>query len=121
MKKTVWKKILISFFMIVSFCAMQENVFATEIGQEALAEDAEVLASGQCGDNLNWLLTTDGDMTISGIGEMWDFRDGAERYDFHECPWANYKAQIISVCFEDGITKIGADAFDTSAQQGLNP
>ena len=111
MKKIIGKVILTVFIAISSFWGMQENTFATGISQETLSEDAEVLASGQCGDDLNWVLTVDGDMTISGAGKMWDFRNDASWYDYHECPWGNYKEQIKRVCFNDGITQIGADAF----------
>ena len=50
-------------------------------------------ASGKCGDNLTWSLT-DGTLTISGTGKMYDF-------DYESVPWAdgNVKIQIKKVDF----------------------
>ena len=39
---------------------------------------ASVIDKGQCGDNAYWTLTSDGTLTISGTGEMWDFNYGEE-------------------------------------------
>ena len=66
----------------------------------ALTEDA----SGSCGENLTWELTTDGTLTISGEGAM-------EDYDFCETPWEDYRGQILSVVVEDGVTSIGDYSF----------
>ena len=61
--------------------------------------------SGTCGDNLTWDLT-DGVLTISGTGDMtnWD-------YDFN-VPWYSYHKSITSITIGNGVTSIGADAFD---------
>ncbi|MBP3941078.1 MAG: leucine-rich repeat domain-containing protein, partial [Christensenellaceae bacterium] len=37
------------------------------------AEEADT--SGECGDNLTWTLSSDGILTISGTGAMWEFVD----------------------------------------------
>lgn len=67
--------------------------------------------SGQCGDSLYWSLDSNGVMTITGTGKMWDFRNDAQEFDYHACPWGNYKSQIKKVKFASGITYVGADAF----------
>ena len=75
----------------------------------AFAKEAN---SGQCGDNAYWSFDSKtGNMTISGKGEMWDFRNDADFYNYHECSYKDLKASIKSVTFSDEITYIGADAF----------
>ena len=67
------------------------------------AASAEVKAEGVCGDNLTWVLTTDGVLTISGTGAMWDMK--ADQY------WHPYRADIHSVAIQEGITTVGGYAF----------
>lgn len=61
-------------------------------------------ADGECGDGLTWSLEN-GVLTISGKGDMTDFRDGAF------APWYENAADIRSVVLPDGLTHIGALAF----------
>ncbi len=63
------------------------------------------VASGTCGDNLTWLLTSDGTLTISGEGAMAD-------YDTQVTPWSEYILDIHNVEISDGVTSIGSYAFD---------
>ena len=75
----------------------------TEPTLDLFAEDGNVIASGTCGyngDNLTWVLTKDGILTISGSGEMTD-----------TVPWADYNQAILSVVMEPGVTSIGEEAF----------
>lgn len=63
-----------------------------------------ILASGTCGaqgDNLTWELSCDGDLTISGTGEM-------ENYESY-APWHEYYTRTLTV--EEGVTTIGRVAF----------
>ena len=66
-----------------------------------------VVASGDCGTNVTWTLTSDGVMTISGSGAM-------AKYDPYmtKAPWDGYKASITSVVIESGVTSIGEYAFN---------
>lgn len=64
------------------------------------AQAAEVMASGSCGENLTWTLTTDGVLTISGEGEM------------EEGTWDAYRESITEVVIEPGVTSIGYSVFD---------
>ena len=76
----------------------------TEPTLDLLSEDENVIASGECGadgDNLTWVLTEDGTLTISGSGEMTD-----------TVPWADYNQAILSVVMEPGVTSIGWCAFE---------
>ena len=77
----------------------------TEPTLDLLSEDADVIASGECGaqgENLTWVLTEDGTLTISGSGEMTD-----------TVPWADYNQAILSVVMEPGVTSIGWCAFSS--------
>ncbi|MCH5188490.1 MAG: leucine-rich repeat domain-containing protein [Oscillospiraceae bacterium] len=59
--------------------------------------------SGQCGDGLTWSLV-DGILTISGTGDMWDFKSTAT-------PWGTMRSGIKEIIVEDGVTSIGDYAF----------
>lgn len=68
---------------------------------------ADVVASGECGaegDNLTWTLDSDGVLTISGEGEMANYRDTLT-------PWWSPIGRIVAVVMETGVTSIGNSAF----------
>lgn len=65
---------------------------------------AETVASGKCGINLTWNLTSDGILTIGGTGEMWDWGNG------NHSPW-DHDERIERVVMESGVTSIGQSAF----------
>ena len=72
------------------------------------ADDGDVIASGECGnngDNLTWVLTVDGTLTISGSGEMGNYSDSSV------APWYSNRTKILSVVVESGVTSIGDYAF----------
>lgn len=60
--------------------------------------------SGTCGDNLTWDIT-DGALTISGTGDMWNYAL------VHFAPWYSYRSSIKSIILNDGVTSIGDYAF----------
>ena len=66
--------------------------------------NAEIRDSGTCGDNLNWFLTTDGELVIQGTGRMAD-------YNRQETPWIEYEYGIEKVSIREGVTYIGKCAF----------
>ena len=72
-------------------------------------ETSESIASGTCGENLTWILTGDGTLTISGTGAMYDF-------EYMETPWYGYLGDISAVVIQDGITRVGNNAF----REGVN-
>ncbi len=67
-------------------------------------EQNGVSASGKCGDNLNWNLSAQGVLTISGTGAMWDFSETGPQ-------WFAYSDSIQSVVINSGATSISAFAF----------
>lgn len=91
-------------------------ISALDYGQENLAQQPEqtVIGSGQCGPNVHWQLTADGELTISGQGKMWDATLTSELW---ETPnglterWDGLKGYIRSVNIEEGVTSIGDYAF----------
>ncbi len=70
-----------------------------------------IIASGYCGGegdgtNLSWTLTIYGTLTIDGEGAMEDFAWDSSG------PWFEYNANITQLVIEEGVTSIGATAFD---------
>ena len=76
----------------------------TEPTLDLFAEDGNVIASGECGyngDNLIWVLSGDGALTISGEGEMMNYSDSPV------APWYPHRTKILSAVVEDGVMSIG--------------
>ena len=95
MKKTI--VLLLCVFLLTGSALAEEYVFYDD-GYGA-AQEGQGLA---CGDQMTWAL--DGStLYITGSGEMYDFYSGA--------PWALYKGSINRVVLSDGITYVGAYAF----------
>ncbi len=63
------------------------------------------LASGKCGDNLDWVLYTNGELVISGTGNMYNY--SSDNY----APWYVYKDKITNVTLPEALTLIGNYAF----------
>ena len=64
----------------------------------ALPVNAE--QSGECGTNLEWVLSDDGVLEISGAGEM-----------STSIPWKNHKSEIKKVVISEGVTSVAREAF----------
>ena len=87
-----------------------ETTDAEETQPETVEETAGMLAegvidSGTCGDDLTWMLTQDGTLTISGTGEM------AYYYGSDPAPWYKNRKDIVNVVVTSGVTSIGSLAF----------
>ena len=91
--------------------ATEETEEATEETVEDIAlfaDDGDVIASGECGkngDNLTWVLTGDGTLTISGGGEMENYTDSSV------APWYSNRTKILSAVVEPGVESVGNYAF----------
>ena len=79
--------------------ACSRNVYATI----NVSVKAPLAGSGKCGDNINWELTYEGKLTLTGSGEMSDYDYG------NQAPW--YGKTVTSVVMDSNITKIGKMAF----------
>lgn len=67
--------------------------------------EEDIVASGDCGDQLSWTLDRAGLLTISGYGDMWEFADGGT-------PWNEYMDAVTAVVIEPGVTSVSSYAFN---------
>ena len=121
-KKTKLLPILLLFILVIAIVALT-------VGAGGPAEE---IASGECGDDLTWVLTIDGVLTISGTGPMDDFIMTSSGlldpdplsflvYDYEEyyslflpatnSPWFIHADMIKSLVIKNGVTSIGRFAF----------
>ena len=101
-------------FQTFTTAAMTIHQTSPSLGAFVIYEEeteAEIIASGICGDNLTWTLDDAGTLTISGEGAMKD-------YSYNSSPWKDYcysyyekSPQIKSIIVKDGVTTIGQYAF----------
>lgn len=63
---------------------------------------AEWVALGECGDNVSWVLDSNGVLTVKGTGAM-SYR--------HAAPWRDHYESIKAVVIGDGVTSIAEGAF----------
>ena len=84
----------------------QYNISSLDYGAQTYAPTA-IIASGNCGnegDNVQWKLTGDGTLTLTGTGAT------SDSYLLHG-PWAGYHGYIKKVVIGEGITTIGTYLF----------
>ena len=67
------------------------------------ADAADIVASGECGDDVTWALDREGTLTVSGR-EMGN-------YSKFNCPWISRNSTIKNVIIVNGVTSIGNYAF----------
>ena len=71
--------------------------------------------TGNCGltnaADLTWSLGADGTLTISGTGEMKDYKNIRDGSGSTDAPWWTYAGQILKVVVADGVSTIGEYAF----------
>ena len=103
MKKTM-RKILSVILCAVLLFTTASVAFAAEDGRK-------VIDNGYCGaegENLTWTLYDDGELVISGEGEMdWYY----PWYENKKAPWDGYFDDIYIITVEEGVTSIGYYAF----------
>lgn len=96
---------------------MKKNVFsliATGVflfSNGAMAADV-VSSTSINNTNLSWRITEQGELIVSGTGNIPDYSDvadGSERSS--NAPWSAYRKQVTKVTIEQGVTKIGQSAF----------
>ena len=70
-----------------------------------IEDTSATVASGTCGKQVNWKLTKNGTLVISGTGNMYG-------YDIDTMPWYDYRRnQIKKIQILPGVTSIGNYAF----------
>ena len=104
----------------------EDEIDFTEMLEEnGIALQSSILASGECGENVNWSLSADGTLTISGTGEMKDY--GAPNSAHSSTtggptPWRKtYNHLIKRIVVEEGITRIGNGAFVCGVSSEAGP
>lgn len=108
------KKRLLSMILALS---MMLTILPVNAITALAANDGMSGECGKTGDNVTYVLTQNNDdttnptytLTIEGNGEMADFKesDNVER-----APWIAQKEKITAVTIENGVTYVGAYAFD---------
>jgi len=99
MKRNLFKALLTIAIVAVLFSALAVTASAADVTEST---------SGTCGadgDNLTWILYSNGELVISGTGVMKDYSDSSST------PWYSYKTAITSITIENGATTIGNYAF----------
>ena len=85
------------------------QAYAEKYGREFVAiEETEIIASGECGENLTWTLDSEGTLTIAGTGDMDDYDTPEELFS----PWFEYNESIQKIVIENGVTSVGDCAFE---------
>ena len=81
--------------------------YATKYGRKFVEIEIPTvdIAKGTCGENLTWVLDSDGLLKISGTGAMADYKW------LFDVPWSSYASGITTVEISDGVTSIGRLAF----------
>ncbi len=81
---------------------------------------ATIVASSEttgqkCGDNCTWTLDSDGNLTVSGEGAMYNYsHPGFNQNETSWSPWYKLNEDIHNVVIENGITAIGQWAFKST-------
>ena len=112
-----WLAILLCIVMCISqlpISVLAEEGTITKQAGGTIAMTAEegkpaVIDYGNCGEEMTWILTDDGALTISGTGDMWDY--SSENLTFEDRGWNDYCGDIKSVVIRTGATSIGDAAF----------
>ena len=96
-------------------------IILTAIPFYAFAEETRtVVDSGFCGaqgENLTWTLYDDGEIVISGEGEMKLYHINSKTLEVSSPlipPWYDHFADIRVITVEEGVTGIGDDAFKSN-------
>lgn len=108
------KKRLLSMILAIS---MMLTILPVNAITALAAESGKIIQSGNCGNNVTYDLTQNNDdttnptytLTIKGNGEMADFNESDME---GRAPWIAQKEKITAVTIENGVTYVGAYAFD---------
>ncbi|MBQ3531127.1 MAG: leucine-rich repeat protein [Oscillospiraceae bacterium] len=89
-------------------------ILAVAVSVTAFAADSDIIASGYCGGegdgtNLEWVLTADGTLTISGEGKMMGYYISSNNRT--AAPWGEHSGKVYKIIIEEGVTTIGNYTF----------
>lgn len=95
---------------IISHVGGTVETYAKENGY-TFEEFEIVKGEKKCGDNLDWSLSSDGVLTVSGTGKMYAYSNNTSM------PWYVYRKVVDKIIIEEGVTSVGERAFsDCSAK-----
>ena len=100
------RKILAAVMACSIVCGAPAAIRAYQPSYELTVNAADIVDSGKCGDNVTWQLDSEGTLTISGEGDMWDNSDS------YYVPWRQYREKINKIVIDEQVTRIGDYAFD---------
>ncbi|MBR5445061.1 MAG: leucine-rich repeat domain-containing protein, partial [Clostridia bacterium] len=92
------KKLFLALFTILILLTVSVSVSANT-----------VVAQGTAGGSINWALDSEGTMTLSGSGPMWDYPSP------DQTPWYSHISSIRRLVVGNGVTSIGSYAFGEAA------
>ena len=102
------KRILAMLLTVSLVCGNELMIFAeTNSGSSNVIEtvaEATVVKSGSCGRNVTYTYYSDGELVISGNGEV-------NGYSTTSMPWYSYRSSMKKLTIEEGITKLGYQSF----------
>ena len=115
-KRKLVLALMLSLMMLVTMipsCSFADATGGT--GSSAGSGTASAATSGNCGatgSDVKWNFdTATGTLTISGNGAMADYTKNITSSDADQ-PWKAYTNEIKQVCIKNGVTRIGAFAFN---------
>lgn len=76
---------------------------AQAVAQNLEEENSKAITAGKCGDSLTWSLSSDGTLTISGTGDMYDY-NAVPPYNIS--PWY-HNTDIKKLVINNGVSSIG--------------
>ncbi len=94
--------------LIAGYTDSTAQAYATAYGRTFVAldgDESEVILNGQCGTNVQYVLTRGGTLKITGSGSMQSFTSVSA------VPWYKYRALIKTIEISDNITSIGKYTF----------
>ena len=95
------------FIKLNKICCLVAALIVLLGGINAFAQEREIIASGDY-DGIGWTVYADGELCISGDGEM----GRATSSNYVNIPWHSYKADVTKITVADGITNTCFKAFE---------
>ena len=105
MKKRMYKRSLAWMLILtLAFTSIAPTSVAwANTGTNVASESVTMVANGEAGPYANWKLTSDGVLTISGAGTLYNANPEYNSY----APWNRYTDNIKEVVIQVGVTSIG--------------
>lgn len=87
-------------------CDETSNAYAFAKSRMYRTEELPSIASGYCGDNIQWKLSSSGKLKITGKGEMYNYKLPSL------APWYEYRYKSVEIIVSEDVTKIGNNSFN---------